>query len=1124
MRRILFVFCFVMFAAGNMISAQTVDSCNAERLKQIDKACRQYVLKSQYDSILTLRLEALNITQHVFGKKAPQYGAALKNVINGYDWLRLLGNIDEKRAKELFEESSKYTKEWIGLNRLSENIENEDYQKFYCGYARDLLFIESDTVGARDLLADYSKQIKERYGDGSELYYNALDNQKDCFCMEEQVPYLEKMLEIAKNIWGEKHLNYQTILLKLSVAQQYIGNVRSALELDKKRDMNVFIDSLAFLFDGENMGVDFQEMQLADILTQATLNSRYGNWNEANQKYRQVIYKLLDEKGSPLSEMNFFSSFQGLVNNFMALGRMDSVIIFGKEIVPQVVFKSPKLAIQLLIIVNNACHNSQALNFIEEILTRNSSLKAESIYPNLLESMAETYGMNRDVKSAMQLIQEAYDMRGQSIKDRIRKLVHEEIIYMICEDYSNAFRLNREVKTNMEQLPDYENTTDYQSMLMRSCLEGSRQKEYQVVKNSGEYLLSHNVPLNELHSFFDFELSLTGSVSYVLQIPQITYIYVPLIDAYCSLSLFEDAKSLLRDFVCHMHESIYLGLSLVGPSSVATGGVDIRLMGTISQNVVTKYAAQLGDDSICALAYDDALLTKQIQLNASDNLRELILSSGDDVIKKKFGELIKTQSYMDNAGYMGWSMDSLLQRKRQLEIQLNLDSKLIGDYTKKLSRRWNDVQKKLHPGEYAVEFTSYEENDEEYYYANILSSGKTPEIIYICSKSDLGKISAPYTDASAANLVWGPIVSKCPDAKRFYFSPVGILHVLGIENFVTQDGSLIAEQYELYRLSSTSKLIETRNRDNVMSGVIYGGLFYDADLQAISQYDKANKSRGREVQHISQSMVDSLNLRGGVSYLPSTKTEVEYIGRILAQSDISITLLQGDEGSEGSFKSISGGKVNFLHVATHGFYWNERESQKNSMLGFISAFTGNHVGMEDKAMTRSGLLFAGANNALFGKFFPANVDDGILTAREISELDLRNIDLVVLSACQTGLGEVMGDGVWGLQRGFKKAGANTLLMSLWKVDDVATQKLMTRFYANLMSGMNRYKALREAQRYVREYEIEKEAVENSGRHLLSAHAREQARMKKSNRVVMKKVRPYANPKYWAAFILLDAID
>lgn len=175
-------------------------------------------------------------------------------------------------------------------------------------------------------------------------------------------------------------------------------------------------------------------------------------------------------------------------------------------------------------------------------------------------------------------------------------------------------------------------------------------------------------------------------------------------------------------------------------------------------------------------------------------------------------------------------------------------------------------------------------------------------------------------------------------------------------------------------------------------------------------------------------------------------------------------------------------------------------------------------------MTRSGLLFAGANNALFGKFFPANVDDGILTAREISELDLRNIDLVVLSACQTGLGEVMGDGVWGLQRGFKKEGANTLLMSLWKVDDVATQKLMTRFYANLMSGMNRYKALREAQRYVREYEIEKEAVENSGRHLLSAHAREQARMKKSNRVVMKKVRPYANPKYWAAFILLDAID
>lgn len=98
-----------------------------------------------------------------------------------------------------------------------------------------------------------------------------------------------------------------------------------------------------------------------------------------------------------------------------------------------------------------------------------------------------------------------------------------------------------------------------------------------------------------------------------------------------------------------------------------------------------------------------------------------------------------------------------------------------------------------------------------------------------------------------------------------------------------------------------------------------------------------------------------------------------------------------------------------------------------------------------------------------GRRLPYGIDDGILTAKEISELDLRGLDLVVLSACQTGLGEITGDGVFGLQRGFKKAGAKTLMMSLWKVDDKATQLLMSRFYSNLITGKSKIESLRDAQ-------------------------------------------------------------
>ena len=121
---------------------------------------------------------------------------------------------------------------------------------------------------------------------------------------------------------------------------------------------------------------------------------------------------------------------------------------------------------------------------------------------------------------------------------------------------------------------------------------------------------------------------------------------------------------------------------------------------------------------------------------------------------------------------------------------------------------------------------------------------------------------------------------------------------------------------------------------------------------------------------------------------------------------------------------------------------------------------------------------------------PEGSDDGILTAKEISNLDLFGVDIVVLSACQTGLGDISGEGVYGLQRGFKKAGVNTILMSIDKVDDEATRILMVEFYKNLMNGKTKHQSLRDAQKYLR-------SVDNG---------------------------KYDDPKYWASFIMLDGID
>ena len=134
---------------------------------------------------------------------------------------------------------------------------------------------------------------------------------------------------------------------------------------------------------------------------------------------------------------------------------------------------------------------------------------------------------------------------------------------------------------------------------------------------------------------------------------------------------------------------------------------------------------------------------------------------------------------------------------------------------------------------------------------------------------------------------------------------------------------------------------------------------------------------------------------------------------------------------------------------------------------------------------------AGAAAVFSGDPIPNNVDDGVLTAREISHLDLTSLDMLALSACETALGDTSGEGVFGLQRGFKKAGAQSILMSLWKVDDEATCLLMTEFYKNWVGGK---KTKREA------LELAKQTVRSH------------------------KEKGWDDPKYWAAFILLDGLE
>ena len=540
-------------------------------------------------------------------------------------------------------------------------------------------------------------------------------------------------------------------------------------------------------------------------------------------------------------------------------------------------------------------------------------------------------------------------------------------------------------------------------------------------------------------------------------------------------------------------------------------------------------------DSLSANAYNGLLLSKGLLLNSEIELSTLLAESGDAEVESLYNDL-KSLRFQLNKLYeqpvaeRALSTDSLEQEAQRLERALVQRSKVYGDFTRNLAIDWQQVQQRLGERDVAVEFASFATGQDSVMYAAycLRRGDRAPRMMPLFEEKQLKAIGAThyYDRPDVARLVWQPLAEELKDADRVYFAPDGELYNIAIESVPHwADSLLVSDHYRFYRLSSTRQLALTRDEQSADEAALYGGLRYDTDVATMVNDSRRHPATTRTADFALFNLADSLNLRAGLQDLPATLTEAEEIETHLRNAGTHATLYTDTVGTETSFKALSGRRTRLMHIATHGFYWTEREAQAiGDRLAFLNTAGQTARYVEDKALTRSGLFFAGVNHALEGEPLPANVDDGILTAREISTLDLRGLDLVVLSACQTGLGEITGDGVFGLQRGFKKAGAKTLLMSLWKVDDQATQLLMTRFYANLVGGRSKAEALREAQQYVREYIVEQKVTPPDGRRPLSAQARQQAQQQQAGVAETQRVRPYHSPRFWAAFILLDALD
>lgn len=419
-------------------------------------------------------------------------------------------------------------------------------------------------------------------------------------------------------------------------------------------------------------------------------------------------------------------------------------------------------------------------------------------------------------------------------------------------------------------------------------------------------------------------------------------------------------------------------------------------------------------------------------------------------------------------------------------LLLDSDSSDKQTSQKRMSIKWRDIQKSLSDDDIAIEFVSIVDSlyYSTYYALVIDKSCDYPNIITLYKDSDFEKKIQnrhKFVIDVVGDLVWKPILRQYVP-KNIFFSPDGILHRVPIEYSNVDGIGEMNDKYNMFRLSSTKEIVFNKQKDTIKKAALFGGLDYNGI------------SNNADIGDNSTNLMRSINERGGFEPLYGTYEEITEIGNILKSNNVATTIYAEDCGTEEIFKNLSGKNVNVLHLSTHGMYVNpgDAEQKKNTNnFDFLELISNEKDPVkEDKVMTHSFLIMSGGNKTIQRKSIVQGTEDGILTASEISHMDLQKLDLVVLSACETALGDINYSGIYGLQRGFKKAGAKTILMSLDKVDDEATRLLMVEFYRNLMSGKTKHQSLKNALHYLRQ-------VDNG---------------------------KYDKPEYWASFIMLDGLN
>lgn len=482
-------------------------------------------------------------------------------------------------------------------------------------------------------------------------------------------------------------------------------------------------------------------------------------------------------------------------------------------------------------------------------------------------------------------------------------------------------------------------------------------------------------------------------------------------------------------------------------------------------------------------AFQNNMATKGMLLKSYQSLEKRITKSNDTSLIELYRSWLQAKRRLTYAETLTSEkqqekpdIDQLEQQVSRLEKELALRSGAFRDATESSAVTAATVSEKLKPGEALVDLVRirYHEplngfRDSVLYLAFILKPEfKEPKIIVLPEGKKMERqgltfyrdgivktVTSGRKDYRSYSAFWKPMAEVVAGSQTVYVVPDGLYHQINIETlFNPETEKFVIDEVDIRLLGNAADLMAFRSKTTTPQKAFrnyHVHLFGYPDYSGREANGSARDSFGEAEKKVSRFWDETT---GTITVLNGTLTEVNKIAALVKATGAQVKVYTGASASEENLKQLTDADV--LHIATHGFFWPVDEVTDNL----------RNMRIIQNPLLRSGLVLANAEAGLKGLL--TNNEDGILYAAEVSTLSLENTTLVILSACETGLGEIMnGEGVYGLQRSFYQAGARALLMSLWPVADEATMELMITFYQAFSAGKSKHDALREAKNLIR---------------------------------------------------------